>query len=136
MVPSLKTIPLPQIDRTERPDFPIRRFNMRFATHHLDTVMWAMRLGLRDQRGLLSDYVWDFVHRGQGKTLRSRQGRSCPVTSELIKPDHAYHRLAVAWGLSYPKTDIGNVTRPGQIENIEPREIHDWQAGLISQDMV
>ncbi|HQZ63934.1 MAG TPA: DUF4838 domain-containing protein [Planctomycetaceae bacterium] len=52
VVPSLKSIPLPQIDRTERPDFPIRRFNMRFATNHLDTVMWAMRLGLRDPYGI------------------------------------------------------------------------------------
>lgn len=35
--------------------------------------------------------------------------------------DEGFNRLAVAWGLSYPETDIGDVTRPGDIANIAPR---------------
>lgn len=32
--------------------------------------------------------------------------------------DNNYHRLAVAWGLSYSDVDIGNVTRPTEIEDV------------------
>lgn len=32
--------------------------------------------------------------------------------------DNNYHRLAVAWGLSYSDVDIGNVTRPAEIEDV------------------
>ena len=51
VAPSMKTIPLPKIDQTVRPDFPMRRFNFRFGVHGLDTAMWAMRLGMRDPYG-------------------------------------------------------------------------------------
>jgi len=52
VVPSMKTIPLPRIDETVRPDFAVRRFNIRFGVHGRDTAMWAMRLGIRDPFGL------------------------------------------------------------------------------------
>lgn len=52
VVPSLPTIALPQIDETVRPDFPVRRFNIRFGVHGRETAMWAMRLGIRDPHGL------------------------------------------------------------------------------------
>jgi hypothetical protein len=48
VIPTLKTIPLPAIDETVRPDFPIRRFNVRFGAHGPNLAMWAMRLGSRD----------------------------------------------------------------------------------------
>ena len=48
VVPSLKSIPLPKIDETVRPDFPLRRFNFRFGNNRLETALWAMRLGTRD----------------------------------------------------------------------------------------
>jgi tetratricopeptide (TPR) repeat protein len=48
VTPSLPTIPLPGIDETVRPDFPLRRFNVRFGVVGRDTAMWAMRLGMRD----------------------------------------------------------------------------------------
>ncbi|MGE0609528.1 MAG: DUF4838 domain-containing protein [Pirellulales bacterium] len=59
VVPVLKTIPLPRVDRTERPDFPIRRFNVRFATNEPDTLKWAMRLGLRDPYGIQAAHGLD-----------------------------------------------------------------------------
>jgi tetratricopeptide (TPR) repeat protein len=52
VVPSLPTIPLPRIDETVHPDFPVRRFNFRFGVHGHETAMWAMRLGIRDPNGL------------------------------------------------------------------------------------
>jgi len=48
VVPSSKTIALPKIDETVRPDFALRRFNFRFGIGSFDTAMWAMRLGVRD----------------------------------------------------------------------------------------
>ncbi len=49
IVPKIKTIPLPKIDETVRPDFPLRRFSFRFAaTDGYDSTMWSMRLGMRD----------------------------------------------------------------------------------------
>lgn len=48
VVPAMKTIPLPKINETVRPDFPIRRVNVRFGVHGLNLAMWAMRLGSRD----------------------------------------------------------------------------------------
>ncbi len=48
VVPGLKTIPLPKIDETVRPDFALRRFNFRLGNNGLETALWAMRLGTRD----------------------------------------------------------------------------------------
>lgn len=51
--------------------------------------------------------------------------------------DEIYHRLAVAWGLSYQKTDIGNVSRPGDTDDIAPMDAYDWGGKVfISKDMV
>jgi hypothetical protein len=52
VMPEKKTITLPEIDRTVRPDFPVRRFNFRFGVIGRDSSMWAMRLGLRDDNGI------------------------------------------------------------------------------------
>ncbi len=48
VLPSMETIPLPAIDETVQPDFPLRQFNFRFSTAGYDTSMWAMRLGTRN----------------------------------------------------------------------------------------
>lgn len=46
-----------------------------------------------------------------------------PEDLEADISDAAFHRLAVAWGLSYPETDIGAVTRPCEIDDIaRPQE--------------
>ena len=52
VLPSMKTIPLPQIDETVQPDFPLRQFNFRFSTAGPETSMWVMRLGLRNDERL------------------------------------------------------------------------------------
>jgi Domain of unknown function (DUF4838) len=48
VLPSLKTIALPKLDETVRPDFALRQFNFRFATAGPETSKWAMRLGTRN----------------------------------------------------------------------------------------
>ncbi len=48
VMPSMKTIPLPKLDETVRPDFALRQFNFRFSTAGPDTARWVMRLGTRN----------------------------------------------------------------------------------------
>ena len=52
VMPKMKSIPLPQIDETVTPDFPLRQFNFRFSTAGYHTSMWAMRLGTRNDESL------------------------------------------------------------------------------------
>ncbi len=61
-----------------------------------------------------------------------------PARLEAEKVDaQTYHRFAVAWGLSYLDTDIGNVVRPSEIGDISPPEVYDWgNRVFISKDMV
>ncbi len=48
VMPSMKTIALPKLDETVRPDFPLRQFNFRFGTAGKDMALWLMRLGTRN----------------------------------------------------------------------------------------
>ena len=52
VMPSMKTIALPRLDETVRPDFALRQFNFRFATAGPETSKWAMRLGTRNSEKL------------------------------------------------------------------------------------
>ena len=66
VVPSLKDIPLPKVDQTVLPDFPVRRFNVRFGTNGHDTSMWMMHLGVRDPNGLQVAHGMDrMTHRDE-----------------------------------------------------------------------
>jgi hypothetical protein len=52
VVPRLETVAVPPLDETVKPDFAVRRFNVRFGTNGPDMARWAMRLGLRDPNEL------------------------------------------------------------------------------------
>jgi hypothetical protein len=66
VLPSLKTIPLPKINETVQPDFPIRRVNIRPGVHGTNLAMWAMRLGLRDPYGVqVAHGMDDMTHRDE-----------------------------------------------------------------------
>lgn len=66
VLPSLRTIRLPEVDETVRPDFPIRRFNVRFGVHGRDLAMWAMRLGARDPYGIqVAHGMAEMTHRDE-----------------------------------------------------------------------
>jgi hypothetical protein len=47
-----------------------------------------------------------------------------------------FPRLSVAWGLTFPIDDIGNIGRPSEITHIPPREELDWREGAITKDQV
>jgi len=53
VVPERDTIALPEIDETVEPDFPVRQFNVRWATASDPTMWWFMRLGIRQPYGLM-----------------------------------------------------------------------------------
>ncbi|MGZ0167564.1 MAG: DUF4838 domain-containing protein, partial [Planctomycetales bacterium] len=53
VVPKMKSIPLPKIDETVKPDFEVRQFSVRFATADDEVMRWAMRLGIRHPYGLM-----------------------------------------------------------------------------------
>lgn len=50
--------------------------------------------------------------------------------------ESTYQRFAVAWGLSYPETDIGQVTRPSDIADVSPPGRRNWESGFVSKDDV
>jgi len=64
VLPAMDTIPLPKVDETVRPDFAIRRFNVRLGVYGRELAMWAMRLGLRDPYGVQVAHGMDRMTRG------------------------------------------------------------------------
>jgi len=52
VLPEMTALPLPKIDETVQPAFPVRQVNVRFGVASEDTEIWAMRLGIRDPYGL------------------------------------------------------------------------------------
>ncbi len=52
VLPTMKTIELPKLDETVKPEFALRQFNFRFATCGPDTSLWVMRLGIRNDERL------------------------------------------------------------------------------------
>jgi tetratricopeptide (TPR) repeat protein len=52
VLPVLKSIPLPKLDETVRPDFEQRRFSYHGGVHGRNNTMWFMRLGVRDPYGI------------------------------------------------------------------------------------
>jgi len=53
VVPEMKSIPLPAVDETARPAFPLRQCRIRFGVQGRETALGAMRLGLRDEYGTM-----------------------------------------------------------------------------------
>ena len=47
----MDTIVLPQVDRTVRPDFPMRILNFRAGLYGRDVMLWGFRLGVRQPFG-------------------------------------------------------------------------------------
>ena len=51
IVPRMDTIALPKIDKTVRPDFPLRVLNFRAGLYGRDAMIWGFRLGVRQPFG-------------------------------------------------------------------------------------
>ena len=59
-----------------------------------------------------------------------------PTAIELPEPLEDFGRMAVAWGLSYPPTDIGRIQAMRDIEDIPPPAVVDPSNRFISKDHV
>lgn len=59
-----------------------------------------------------------------------------PKNIDLPVPVADFGRLAVAWGLSYPPSEIGEVLPPSAIEDIPPAKAIDPSGRFVSKDQV
>jgi hypothetical protein len=65
--------------------------------------------------------------------------RTLPKPEHLVNDDVGetlFHRLSVAYGLSFDAVDIGGVSRPGDIPDITPPARLRWEDGFISKDQM
>ena len=125
VVPSLKSISLPKVDDTVRPDFPVRQVNFRFGIVGRDTAMWAMRLGLRDSNGLQTAHgmntmthrdeifrahpEWFALYGGQRQTQPGqRLNHLCYSNEELFQETVRNVRMQ----FDHYKTDVVSVMPP------------------------
>ena len=59
-----------------------------------------------------------------------------PRGIDLPNPINDFRRMAVAWGLSYLSTDIGDIMTVSEIEDIPPPDVVDFGGRFISKDQV
>ena len=59
-----------------------------------------------------------------------------PLPKTLSSKMADNHRLAVAWGLSHPALDIGEITPADRIADIKPTGRRNWEENFISKDQV
>ena len=59
-----------------------------------------------------------------------------PKAIDLPDPIGDFRRMAVAWGLSYPPTDIGDIMTVSEIEDIPPPDVVDFSDRFVSKDHV
>ena len=59
-----------------------------------------------------------------------------PRTIELPEPLEKFGRMAVALGLSYPRTEIGRIVPMRDLENIPPPVVDDPSTRFISKDQI
>ena len=112
VIPTLQTLPLPQVNETVQPDFPLRRINVRLGTIGEATAKWAMRLGLRDpyeiqvahglhdmthRNDILDKYPeWFALYGGKRHTTHDqRLNQLCYSNEELLQHTVRYVRMQV-----------------------------------------
>ena len=59
-----------------------------------------------------------------------------PMPKTLSNKMASSHRLIVAWGLSHPALDIGEITPPDRIPDIKPTRRRNWEENFINKDQV
>lgn len=59
-----------------------------------------------------------------------------PKAIDLPHPITGFRRMAVAWGLSYPPTDIGGITAVSDVEDVPPPAVVDLSDRFVSKDQV
>lgn len=53
VIPTMDSIPLPDLDETVHPDFEVRQFSVRIGNCDEEVTRWVMRLGIRNPYGLM-----------------------------------------------------------------------------------
>lgn len=94
--------------------------------------------------GSMMQFYKDTIDRLSQEILRTYAPCGGLRSLTLGKPENlvgeiskfTYQRFAVAWGLSYPETDIGQITRPSDIQDVPPPVRRDWEGGFVSKDDV
>ena len=59
-----------------------------------------------------------------------------PTSIDLPLPLPSFSHMAVAWGLSYPHTEIGTIRPMRDVEDVAPPTRVDWDAQYVSKDQV
>ena len=67
VVPPMKTIAIPEVDKVVRPDFSVRYMGMYtpvFISNHKDSILWHLRLGLDPGKDLLGLSACTYIGHG------------------------------------------------------------------------
>jgi hypothetical protein len=59
-----------------------------------------------------------------------------PANIELPIGVSDFSRLAVAWGLSYPPSEIGEIVPPSAVEDKTPPPVMDWTKRFTGKEVV
>lgn len=90
--------------------------------------------------GLYREAVTAAAHRLSAMNVRDIVPIDLPQPENLVALDllrDQYHRLAVAYGLSFSHLDIGRIIAPSELEDIRSdRKVRDTESAFVSKDMV
>jgi len=152
VVPRTKSVRLPKIDRTVRPDFPMRILNFRSAVYGRDVMMWGFRLGVRqpygrqaahglhgmtdNERTLKNHPDWFALYGGKRHNhLNIRNNQLCYSNNELFREAVEFARVQ----LDHFKMDVVSIMPPDgytaicQCEKCEGKESPELGArGMLS----
>lgn len=95
---------------------------------------WLRALIMRPSNQSHSAYS-KCTRRAVGSVLLRWENPIALSLEEAINND-SYHSFAVAWGLSYPETDIGKITRLDEIEDIPQPVVVNREHLQVTKDMM
>jgi hypothetical protein len=76
IVPVLKSIPLPRVDRTVRPDFALRELHSRATFTSTPEALWTMRLGRNIAPDIVGPYITMAVAHGMTRITQRPENRA------------------------------------------------------------
>ena len=94
IVPKMKSIPLPKIDETVKPNFEVRQFSVRFATADEKVMRWAMRLRIPRNKITLPNSLTKLWNRLVGSKKSANFVRNLGGDSELAQVNERVHYRA------------------------------------------
>ena len=125
IVPKRKSITLPKLDQTVRPDFPMRILNFRPGVYGRDVMMWGFRLGVRQPYGRqaahglhgMTDNEWTFKNHPNWFALYGgkrhnqsniKNNQLCYSNEELFRETVQFARMQ----LDHFKMDVVSIMPP------------------------